>query len=149
MKKKLRLRNWVLIVFIILSLGGLVYSSYNIITWKMSIDENKNIQKDLSELIKNNQDNYFIDFQTLKTKNSDTVAYLKVNGTNIDYVVVKGEDNSYYLNHNFNKEKSVAGWIFADYHNKFDGSDKNIVIYGHNMKDGIMFETLKDVLTKE
>lgn len=44
---------------------------------------------------------YYIDFQLLKETNEDTIAYIKVNNTNIDYIIVKGEDNSYYLKHNF------------------------------------------------
>ena len=91
---------------------------------------------------------YNIDFKSLKEQNSDVVAYIKVNGTNIDYVVVRSKDNSYYLKHNFNKEYNIAGWIFSDYHNKFDETDKNIVIFGHNTKDGSMFGTLKNVLDK-
>ena len=63
--------------------------------------------------------------------------------------MVKGNDNSYYLKHNFEKKWNVAGWIFGDYHNKFDESDKNLIIYGHNTKDGSMFGTLKNVLNKD
>ena len=63
-------------------------------------------------------------------------------------MVVNGNDNSYYLKHNFNKEYNIAGRIFSDYHNKFDETDKNIVIFGHNTKDGSMFGTLKNVLDK-
>ena len=74
---------------------------------------------------------------------------MKVKNTNIDYVVVKGKDNSYYLSHDFKKNHSIAGWIFASYQNKIDGSDKNIVIFGHNMRDNSMFGTLKNVLTKK
>ena len=82
-------------------------------------------------------------------QNYDGIPYLKVNNTKIDYVVVKAKDNDYYLHHNFNKKSNVAGWVFADYHNKFDGSDRNIVIYGHNMKNGTMFGTLKKTFKKE
>ena len=82
---------------------------------------------------------------TLKI-NNDTIAWLKVNGTDIEYAVVKANDNSYYLDHNFEKEYNKAGWIFADYKNVLDGTDKNIIIYGHNMGNGTMFGTLKTVL---
>ena len=61
--------------------------------------------------------------------------------------MVQGNDNDYYLKHNYNKNKNVSGWIFADYHNRFDDTDKNIIIYGHNTRDGSMFGTLKNVLT--
>ena len=90
-----------------------------------------------------------MDFTELKKQNPDTVAHIKVNNTRISYVVVQGNDNEYYLNHNFNKEKNRAGWIFADYRNSFDESDKNLIIYGHNMKDGSMFDTLIKTIDKE
>ena len=84
----------------------------------------------------------------MKKQNNDTIAYLKVNNTSIDYVVVKTDNNDYYLNHDFNKKSNISGWVFADYHNKFDGTDKNIIIYGHNTQDGSMFGSLKNVLTE-
>ena len=101
-----------------------------------------------NEMDSNNEE-YKIDFVKLKQKNSDAIAWIKVKGTDIDFPVVKGTDNSYYLTHNFDKEKNKAGWIFADYRNKFDGTDKNIIIYGHNMKNGSMFASLKDVIKEE
>ena len=152
---KRRLKPWVIIVFMIICLSGVVYSSYNIFIWKDNSNKNNEIKQQIDEAIvvnksvDNEYDSYEINFNMLKEQNRDTVAYLKVNNTNIDYIVLKGNDNSYYLKHNFNKEYNVMGWIFADYRNKFDGSDKNIVIFGHNIKDGTMFGTLKNVLTKE
>ena len=152
---KRRLKPWVIIVFMIICLSGVVYSSYNIFIWKDNSNKNNEIKQQIDEAIvvnksvDNEYDSYEINFNMLKEQNSDTVAYLKVNNTNIDYIVLKGNDNSYYLKHNFNKEYNVMGWIFADYRNKFDGSDKNIVIFGHNIKDGTMFGSLKNFLTKE
>ena len=60
--------------------------------------------------------------------------------------MVKATNNSFYLNHSFDKSKNSAGWIFADYKNKFDNTDKNIVIYGHNMRDGSMFGSMLNIL---
>lgn len=136
-----------LIIFII-CLIGVVYYSYQIIKWKNSVDDNKKVLDKVEQNIKKKDDKEVIDFKKLKEINADTVAYIKVNGTNIDYIVVRGKDNSYYLNHNFEKKYNIAGWIFTDYKNKLDGTDKNLVIFGHNMKDGSMFETLKNVLDK-
>jgi len=137
-------------IFIIICLIGLIYSLINIINWKKDVDDNKDILEEIKENIFTNEENDLIkiDFKSLKEINSDVVAWINVNGTNIEYPVVKGNDNSYYLNHNFNKEYNVAGWIFSDYHNKFDETDKNIVIFGHNTKNGSMFGTLKNVLDK-
>ena len=128
----------------------MLYSVYNIVTWYLDNRKNETIQEEIKEIIKeDSKDNNDIDFKKLKEKNKDIVAYLKVNNTNIDYVVVKGTDNSYYLKHNLYKEYNRAGWIFMDYHNKLDGTDKNIVIYGHNTLDKTMFGTLRNVVKKE
>ena len=134
-------------IVMIICLIGIIYSGYHIIKWRMNVEKNKQIKEEIMTNI--NKDNYEVNFEKLKSQNEDTVAYLIVKNTGVDNVVVKGNDNNYYLNHNFNKVSNVAGWIFADYRNKFDGSDRNIIIYGHNMRDGSMFGTLKKTLTNE
>ena len=106
-------------------------------------------EEEINKIIDNDEDDNTIDFKELKKKNNDIVAYLKVNNTKIDYVVVKGTDNKFYLKHNLYKEYNRAGWIFMDYHNRLDGTDKNIVIYGHNTRDKSMFGTLRNIVTKE
>ena len=152
MKKK----NKILITLIqIVLIAVIIFSGIKIIEWIKSNKKNKDIMSEIKEnvVINNemdsNNEEYKIDFVKLKQKNSDAIAWIKVNGTDIDFPVVKGTDNSYYLTHNFDKEKNKAGWIFADYRNKFDGTDKNIIIYGHNMKNGSMFASLKDVIKEE
>ena len=152
--KKRKLKSWVIIVFSILCLIGILVATSKIIMWKLATEKNEDIKKEIEDKIeiiqeKGQEDKFIIDFKSLKEQNPDTIAYIKVNNTNIDYIVVKGKDNSYYLTHNFSKKYNVAGWIFADYHNKLDDTDKNIVIYGHDIKNGSMFGTLKKVLNKE
>ena len=95
------------------------------------------------------KEEYIIDFSKLKEQNNETVAWIKVNNTNIDYPIVKADNNDFYLNHSFDKNKNSAGWIFADYRNKFDNTDKNLVIYGHNMRDDSMFGSLKWVINED
>ena len=152
MKKKSK----ILITLIqIVLIAVIIFSGIKIIEWIKSNKKNKDIMSEIKEnvVINNemdsNNEEYKIEFAKLKQKNSDAIAWIKVNGTDIDFPVVKGTDNSYYLTHNFDKEKNKAGWIFADYRNKFDGTDKNIIIYGHNMKNGSMFASLKDVIKEE
>ena len=72
-----------------------------------------------------------------------------MNGTDIEYPVVQATDNAYYLTHSLDQSYNGAGWIFADYRNIVDSTDKNIVIYGHNRRDGSMFGTLKKILKEE
>lgn len=90
--------------------------------------------------------NYSQIFEELLKKNTDTVGYLSVNNTKINYPVVQASTNSYYLNRDFNKRKNSMGWIFMDYRNDAKELNKNTIIYGHNIKQGIMFGTLKYAL---
>jgi len=83
-----------------------------------------------------------IDFSSLENINSDVVGWLFAEGTEIDYPVVRGEDNDFYLHHLFTGERNKLGSIFMDYRNHSDFSDKNTIIYGHNMKDNSMFSSL-------
>ena len=96
----------------------------------------------------NDSNNYNInvDFDILSQKNSDTVGWIAFNTLNINYPVVKANDNSYYITHNFYKNKNSAGWIFADTTNNFPILDKNTIIYGHNRRNGTMFSKLNNYL---
>lgn len=95
-----------------------------------------------------NMDMMSVDFNELKQKNSDTVGFIKVNGTNVNYPIVQSTDNSYYLKHAFDKSKNSAGWVFADYRNNMVNFDKNTVIYGHSRSNQTVFGSLKKVLNK-
>lgn len=89
-----------------------------------------------------------VDFNELKKKNSDTVGFIKVNGTNVNYPIVQTTDNSYYLKHAFDKSSNSAGWVFADYRNNMVNFDRNTVIYGHSRSNQTVFGSLKKVLNK-
>lgn len=142
-------KNIAILISIIICLLLMMASAYKIVNWYSDTKEVKRIKQDINKHVKSNNNIYKIDFKKLKEQNPDTVAYIKVNNTNIDYIVVKGNDNDYYLHHSFKQKPNTAGWVFASYQNKIDGTDKNIVIFGHNMRDGSMFGTLKKVLTKK
>ena len=149
--KRNKIINILIVIFVLCCLTTIIYASYNLIVRSDSIDENEKIKAELSNYIEESPDEnkpFVIDFTSLKKQNSDTVAYLKVNNTNINYVVVKASDNKYYLDHNFNKEYNTCGWIYADYRNNIDELDKNIIIYGHNMRDGSMFGSLSKVIDR-
>ncbi len=82
--------------------------------------------------------------QILESQNSDIKGWLEIEGTDIDSAVCSHSDNSYYLNHNQNGKKSRYGALFLSTDDSFKrNGDKNIVIYGNNMKDGLMFGSLK------
>lgn len=81
-------------------------------------------------------------FHRLRGINADIVGWIRIEGTKIDYPVVKGSDNVFYLNRNIKKGWAVRGAIFMDYRNAEGGDDLNTLIYGHHMKDGSMFGSL-------
>jgi sortase B len=83
-----------------------------------------------------------VDFTSLKKINPDVVAWLTAVDTEIDYPVVHGKNNDFYLCHLFTGERNKLGSIFMDYRNDGDFSDRNTILYGHNMKDGSMFYSL-------
>lgn len=160
-KKNLKLKNIIILLLMLIFLIIFVFSLIKIVNYYKDNQKTKeidNVLKESIEYIKEDnketsqeitKEKYEVNFNKLKEINKNTVGYLKVLGTNIDYVIVKGNDNSYYLNHDFNNQYNVLGWPFADFRNKFDGTDKNIIIYGHNVKTGVMFGTLKNVLTSD
>lgn len=147
------MRKLLRFLLIIICISGIIFSSYKIIERQINLNTNNILRQEISSAVEKielpeGKTKYNIDFEGLKKRNAEVVSYLVVKNTNIDYAVVRGINNSFYLTHNLDKKYNVAGWIFADYHNKFDGTDKNIVIYGHKMKNGTMFGTLKDILNK-
>ena len=168
-------RKKILYIFIItISITLLILCTCNIITWvkdKNNIqkleEELKNIQKEEIEnkydnsLInppKDKNDSYWdyinldflqVDFSDLISKNSNTIAWIKVNGTNIDYPIVQTDDNEYYLTHSFDKKYSKAGAIFSDYRNDLNNLNYNTIIYGHARLDDTMFGSLRFTLNED
>lgn len=88
------------------------------------------------------------EMQPFIDENPDTVGWISVDNTKIDNVVVQGQDNKYYLDKDFNGNKSQAGTIYIDYRCVVDDYDNNqsdnLIIYGHNQANGLMFGTLKN-----
>lgn len=154
--KRKKRRNLLIVLLEIISFFGVGYSVFHLVNWKVDTDYNKILKTKVDKIITIvNEENltedkkYKVDWETAKKTNEDTVAYLKVKNTNIDYLVVKADDNDYYLNHSFDKSKNINGWVFADYKNMFNGSDKNIVIFGHNIVDKSIFGSVPDMFKKD
>ena len=85
-----------------------------------------------------------VDFAALRGTNADIIAWLYQADTAINYPVMQTDNNDYYLSHLFDGTYSKVGALFADFENKPDFSDRNTVIYGHNMRDGSMFASLNN-----
>ena len=81
--------------------------------------------------------------------NSDIIGWINIQGTAIDYPVLKTFNNEYYLTHDITRQQSKNGAIFMDYRNKGDGTDRHTIIYGHNMRNNTMFEDLMKYKKKD
>ena len=139
-----------ILLFRFISILVIFICLYRLYDWYLENKENTTIINNIrSQISFPDKTTELMDFSKIITKNSDTVAWIKIKNTKIDFPIVKTDNNDYYINHNFNKEPNSAGWIFADYRNKLDNTDKNIIIYGHNRRDGSMFSTLNNVLKKD
>lgn len=91
------------------------------------------------------------EYQEIHAENEDLVGWLEIEGTVINYPVLQSDnetDSQFYLTHSFAKKKDKNGSLFMDYRNDFVDRDTNLIIYGHNMKSGAMFGSLKKYLEK-
>ncbi len=86
-----------------------------------------------------------LSLEQLKQYNSDTVGWIRMAGTNVNYPVVQTGDNDYYLKRDFNRAWTNAGWIYGDYRCNFNDlkANKNLIIYGHGRRDMSMFGSLE------
>lgn len=83
-----------------------------------------------------------VDFAGLTSKYPDVVGYIYSAYTGINYPIVQSSSNDYYLNHDLDGNVNNNGSIFVEHLNASDFSDQNTIIYGHNMKSGLMFAHL-------
>ena len=171
-KKKLRFRKWVIVVFLLFFLSIFIFSAYKLYSWH---NDNKEIETIADDVVKDTKvkekedtentenvnppedisNDYWdyikinlleVDFNELLKKNPDTVGWIEVKGTNINYPIVQTTDNSYYLTHAFDKTKNEAGWVFMDYRNDAVNFNQNTILYAHSRLTGSMFGSLKNIL---
>lgn len=167
-RKKLNVKNLCLLIFFLVMLIVFLFSLIKVIMWIIDNNNTNDIIKKVADtyeineksydneviINENEKDIYFdymklkfidVDINKLKTFNPDTIGFIKVMGTNINYPFVQTLDNDYYLNRSYDKTYNNAGWIFLDYRNN-EFNDKNTIIYGHGRINGTMFGSLKDTL---
>ncbi len=146
-KRRLRLKRWIKELFMYIFLGLIVYSSINIALYNFNTGDIKEMTEAFKQFVKIDEETkeVSIDYNSLKNINDDMKAYLIINGTNISYPVVQTSNNDFYLSHDFAKNVNKSGWIFFDYSNNIE-EDKNLVIYGHAMKNKTMFGELSKLL---
>lgn len=84
-----------------------------------------------------------INISALQEKNEDVVGWIRIPDTRIDYPLMQGEDNDFYLNHTWEKQPNSVGSIFLEYLNSPELTDYNTIVYGHNMNNKSMFGELE------
>lgn len=156
------MRNIFLCILVFIFLFSLV----NLIRWAIYNRNADSMSKDLKkkyfsedidiENIRNDNDSNInkvfenpIDFKELNEINEDVVGWIRIENTDIDYPILQSKDNEYYLHKDINRRYSTCGWIFMDCKNTNSFIDKNTVLYGHNIKSGIMFYDLQKVLNNK
>lgn len=87
-----------------------------------------------------------VDIAKLKEKNQDTVGWINVNNTNVNYPYVQKDNNNFYLEHSYDKTYNAAGWVFMDYRNNSNLDNKNTILYAHSRLDDSMFGSLSETL---
>ena len=171
-RRKKRL-NVFLIILLVIYIIYLLFSAIILLSWFIDSNQTQKITEELEEniIVEKPKDSakvelinppvteesdywYYIkqnllevNFTELIQKNPDTVGWVQLSGTNINYPVVQTTNNSFYLSHSYNKESNNAGWVFMDYRNNKEEFDNNTIIYAHSRNDTTMFGSLKNVLT--
>lgn len=170
-KKRLRKDRVFLLVLLLFFSTILIFSAFKVIEWfsdNNSTDkviEKINSDVKVDEIIDNEKtevideeptepekvSDYFyyityplinVDFEKLLKTNNETVGWINVNNTNINYPFVQGINNTYYLNHSFDKSYNSAGWVFMDYRNNKEMNNRNTILYAHGRIDKTMFGSL-------
>ena len=165
-KNKQIILNIIKIILILIIIGTIIYFSIFFVDQNKTKDLSKKIQKykpeiNISESIENKNTKeekpkiitaynkeYSKMFSELKKINNETVGWITIKGTNIDYPVVKHADNDYYLNKDFENNNNRYGWLFMDYRNTAPTLGQNTIIYGHD-SGGVMFGNLYKVLYRK
>lgn len=138
-----KLKKLIIIVLIIL----LVISVVSVIVLKILEHKDTGIQQEISQALDKIEKEKQItermeQVKELKKENEDIIGWLEIKDTNINYPILQGTDNEFYLTHNYKKEKVTGGSLFLDKSYDFSVPSSNLLIYGHRNKKGIMFEDL-------
>ena len=161
-KSKLDIRQLVMVLCALIAVGSLGYFAFYNYQATHSSEQVSNIEK-----FKNNKKvnitskKATVTLDDIETPpildeyapvfalNQSTVGWIKIDGTSVDYPVLQTSNNDYYLNHNFDQEEDNNGSIYLDKDCSIWPRSQNLLIYGHNMKSGKMFGSLKKYKDEE
>lgn len=145
-----QIKKFIVRLVIIICIPMLLIPIYILIK---DLKDMKEINNSTLELIENvitegnNSKESIIDWDKLKDINDDIIGWIRISDTNIDYPILKDDNNLKYLNHSYNGKYNKNGSIFTLNRNPFN--DRITIIYGHNMKSNIMFSELDKYMNKD
>lgn len=147
-QKVLKIIFWILIIVVVVCLamiGNRLYTDYRTEKDNSEIQSMFHEDNNSSETTdkKTDKKTMLSSFNELFQANNEIVGWLKIDNSNINYPVMQTDDNSYYLSNDFYKKESKTGALFADFRcDIFENRSDNVVIYGHNTKQGNFFSQL-------
>lgn len=141
-------------LLLMICISILCFSIYSLYKIQNEQNQNEDLKQELIQEIKipdipSEEPEFKVDFDKLKSINKDVVGWIVMEGTQVNYPVVQGNNNSYYLNHSYEKKYSSFGSVFLDYSSSSNFSDRNSFIYGHHTRNGSMFGELKKYMNKD
>lgn len=159
-KKKKTVGDHLLSLLLIIAVAVFLFAGYKLLRiyqqYKVGTDEYKKIEElavtereeETVQEEETIQPPIDVDFDALRAVNEDVVGWIYVEALDISYPIVQGENNDQYLHTTYEKTYNFAGSIFIDYENSDQFKDPNTIVYGHNMKNGSMFGTLKKIVSE-
>ena len=134
-------------LILIICIGVFCFSAYELIKifleYNEGAQEYHKIEQYTNEPVESGSSEFSVDYEGLRAINDEIVGWIRVPDTTINYPIMQTGNNDYYLSYTFERNTNIAGSIFMDYRNAADFSDRNTIIYGHNMYySGVMFGTL-------
>lgn len=144
-KHRKEIKKYIQIIFIIIfiiSICAIIYYFYNANKDKQEYKEVLDNVKIDEEQVTEERTERMLQVEELKKENEDIIGWIEIDGTNINYPVLQGTDNQYYMKHTYTKEYSNNGSIFLDKDYDWNLPSSNLLLYGHNNKNGVMFQDL-------
>ena len=148
-KKKSKVRRIALDIIMVCLAGIVVFSGYRVYKIMHDYKVNRDIYSRIAETAMPEGFNGEIDFDALRKINPDIVGWLYYESTNINYPIVQGKDNDYYLHISFDGTWTLGGTLFADAITEEPFNQFNTIVYGHHMQDHTMFGDIKELRDTE
>ena len=137
-------------IILLACIGGLIFSLSKLVPWLLANISTNSVVNDVNTIAgtvdipkdENPGVKFGINFESLLALNPEVVGWIRIPGTTVNYAIVQTDNNDKYLKTSLDGTWNQFGWPFMDFRNTPDFSDKNTVLYGHNIASGWMFADL-------